>query len=88
MLPKMATEEKQMTKPVVFISYSRKDEEEKKQLVKHLRVLQGAIDTWSDDRIGPGVDWKQAIEQAMAEAKVAILLISVNLRKYVFNYLG
>ncbi len=68
-----------MTQPLVFISYSHKDESEKKQLLDHLGVLQNAadlIEVWSDDRIGPGLNLEQAIEQALARARVAILLIS------------
>src|SRR5262245_33064610 len=69
-----------MTQPVVFISYSHKDEKEKNRLLAHLGVLQRVdlIGLWSDDRISAGADWKQEISQAMAQAKVAILLISTN----------
>jgi tetratricopeptide (TPR) repeat protein len=69
-----------MTQPLVFISYSHEDEEEKEKLRSHLGVLgkAGLIDLWSDDRIGAGGDWKQEIDEAMAQAKVAILLVSAN----------
>src|SRR5262245_52717279 len=69
-----------MTQPVIFISYSHKDEKEKDKLLSHLAVLQagGLISLWSDDRIKAGADWKQEIREAMAQAKVAILLISAN----------
>jgi tetratricopeptide (TPR) repeat protein len=69
-----------MTQPLAFISYSHKDEEEKEKLLSHLGVLgkAGLIDLWSDDRIGAGGDWKQEIDEAMAQAKVAILLVSAN----------
>ncbi|MEW5958142.1 MAG: response regulator [Chloroflexota bacterium] len=69
-----------MTRPIVFISYSHQDEVEKNQLLSHLGVLEkaGLIDPWSDDRIGAGQDWQQAIERTMAQAQVAILLITVN----------
>jgi hypothetical protein len=68
-----------MTHPVVFISYSHKDESEKDRLLSHLSVLQreGLISLWSDD-IAAGADWKQEIGEAMAQARVAILLISAN----------
>jgi TIR domain/NMT1-like family len=68
-------------KHLVFISYSRKDEQEKEALLTHLRVLeQGAvlIKVWSDDRIAGGEQWKPAIEEAISSAKVAILLVSEN----------
>jgi tetratricopeptide (TPR) repeat protein len=69
-----------MTQPLVFISYSHKDKEEKEKLLSHLGVLGKAdlIDLWSDDRIGAGADWEPEIREAMARAKVAILLVSAN----------
>ncbi len=70
-----------MSKPVVFISYSHEQTKLKDRLVKHLQVLEieGIIqDVWDDSRIGAGEDWFPAIEQAMAEAHVAILLISAD----------
>lgn len=69
-----------MPQPLVFISYSRRDEAEKNELLSHLRVLQqaGLVDVWSDDRIRPGMDWQWEIDQAMAQAQIAILLITTN----------
>jgi len=69
-----------MSRPVVFVSYSHKDEAEKEQLVSHLKVLEKAklIDLWVDDRIGGGEDWRPAIYQSIDQASVAILLISAN----------
>lgn len=68
-------------KHLVFISYSRKDEQEKEALVTHMRVLeQGAVSfkVWSDDCIAGGEQWEPAIEEAISSAKVAILLVSAN----------
>ena len=67
-----------MTSPTVFISYSHKDEDWKDRLVSHLGVLQheGLLDLWDDRRIGGGEDWEKEIEEAMAKASVAILLVS------------
>lgn len=69
-----------MTQPVVFISYSRKDEAEKEKLVSHLGVLRGAglVELWSDDRIGAGQDWQANIKQAIIRSKIAVLLITAN----------
>jgi hypothetical protein len=69
-----------MTGATVFISYSHADEQEKNALLLHLGVLRGAglIDLWSDDRIKGGADWETEIEEAMAQARIAILLISAN----------
>jgi hypothetical protein len=69
-----------MTQPIVFLSYSHKDENEKNELLDHLGVLwqAGLLEVWSDDRIGAGEDWKQRIQEAMQQARLAILLISAN----------
>lgn len=69
-----------MVRSGVFVSYSRKDKAEKDQLLSHLGVLQRAnlIELWSDDQIGAGADWKAEISQAIARAKVAVLLISAS----------
>jgi hypothetical protein len=69
-----------MTSPTVFISYSHKDEALKDRLVTHLGVLQqeGLLDLWDDRRIGAGEDWYQKIEEAIARASVAVLLVSAD----------
>ena len=69
-----------MTEPIVFISYSHSDEEEKNKLVSHLGVLQGhgLVSLWSDDYVGPGGDWKTELDKVMAHAKIAVLLITAN----------
>lgn len=68
-----------MNRPLIFVSYSRKDEAAKNALLSHLGILAfpaGTIDVWSDDRIGAGEDWRLEIHQAMTRASVAILLLS------------
>ncbi|HEV2708194.1 MAG TPA: FxSxx-COOH system tetratricopeptide repeat protein [Pyrinomonadaceae bacterium] len=69
-----------MKSPSIFLSYSHKDEDEKEALVTQLRVLEHAAEVclWNDDRIEAGGDWNREIEEAMAEAKVAVLLITAN----------
>ncbi len=69
-----------MPQPIVFISYSQKDEAEKETLLTHLGGLQreGLIESWSDDQIGAGADWERDIKQAIGRAKVAILLVTAN----------
>ena len=64
----------------LFISYSRKDEREKDQLVTHLRVLEkvGLIEVWSDDRIAPGAGWEAEVARAMSRARVSVLLVSAD----------
>jgi CheY-like chemotaxis protein len=68
-----------MNRPLIFISYSHKDEAEKDELLTQLGVLEpDLINLWSDDRLGAGVDWEPEINRALGEAKVAILLITAN----------
>ncbi|MGA9996362.1 MAG: toll/interleukin-1 receptor domain-containing protein [Pyrinomonadaceae bacterium] len=62
----------------VFISYSHKDEEFKDELVTMLAGLQrqGIIDAWQDRRIEEGDEWYRAIQEAMNDCDLAILLVS------------
>jgi len=69
-----------MSMPVVFISYSHKDEAWKNRLLTHLRVLaaEGQIDTWDDRRIEAGSDWRREIGSALESARVYIPLLSAD----------
>jgi nucleotide-binding universal stress UspA family protein len=63
----------------VFVSYSHADDEWLERLQKHLRPLQReGIDVWDDTRLRPGEPWREEIHKALAETKVAILLISAD----------
>ncbi|MEM7795203.1 MAG: TIR domain-containing protein [Cyanobacteria bacterium P01_C01_bin.118] len=64
----------------VFISYSHKDEAFKDDLVTMLAIMErnGMIDAWQDRRIEPGAEWNEAIQTAMNECDLAILLVSKN----------
>ena len=64
----------------VFVSYSHKDLKWKERLLVQLSVLQKEhlLDVWDDGRIDAGGDWYSEIQQALASAKVAILLVSAN----------
>lgn len=64
----------------VFISYAHKDEAFKDELITMLASMQrqGIIDAWQDRRIEPGDEWYQAIQTAMNECDLAVLLVSKN----------
>ena len=66
--------------PKVFISYSHRDEDFKNGLISTLDVLQdqGKIDAWQDRKIRPGDEWRKAIQAAMEECQIALLLVSVD----------
>jgi TIR domain len=75
-----------------FVSYSRKNKNYLEDLLKHIKgymhvegennVLDTRIDIWddmwNDTQIAAGQDWWQEITNALAEARVAILLISAD----------
>jgi len=66
--------------PKLFISYSHADTECLDRLLVHLRPLQrsGAIACWSDKNIKTGSKWRSDIEKNLAQASIAILLISAD----------
>lgn len=62
----------------VFISYSHADAKWLEQLQVHLAPLErnGLIERWDDELIAPGDRWRQEISKGLAQARVAILLVS------------
>lgn len=63
----------------VFVSYSHADAEWLQRLQKHLKPLQReGVEVWDDMRLRPGEPWREEIRKALAETRVAILLISAD----------
>jgi hypothetical protein len=67
-----------MERSRIFISYSHKDCDWLERLTEQLAVLhrRGLVDIWSDELIAVGDVWQEAIEKALTEAKMAVLLVS------------
>ena len=64
----------------VFLSYSHKDENLRKQLETRLKLLQrqGVIASWHDRLIGAGQEWKEQISRNLEQADIILLLVSAD----------
>src|SRR4051794_12339819 len=67
-----------MSRPRVFISYSRKDRRLEDGLADQLKVFEsaGAIEVWDDRKLRPGDQWSPSIELAINKSSAAVLFIS------------
>lgn len=64
----------------VFYSYAHEDEKLRKELVKHLTLLEreGVIKGWHDRKIGAGKEWQNEIDTHLDSSQIILLLISAN----------
>lgn len=64
----------------IFISYAHEDEDLKKELDKHLKVLKRSskIQVWNDRELIAGQEWDTLIMAELARADIILLLISVD----------
>src|SRR5688572_23157869 len=66
-----------MSKPYVFISYSRQDREFVEKLTDALSAA--GVKTWTDvSNIAPGQNWQEEIERGLLGAEVLLYVASQN----------
>jgi hypothetical protein len=69
---------KQPEPALLFLSYAHEDESLRKELEKHLSLLQwqGHIRPWHDRQITPGTNWAKEVDRHLENASIILLLIS------------
>ncbi len=63
---------------LIFVSYAHEDHRWLEELRKALSPLvrDSELTVWTDDQITPGASWRDPIENALSQARIAILLVS------------
>lgn len=65
---------------VLFISYAHEDEDWRRLVENHLKVLElnrvASLDVWSDKKLQAGSEWKATIEAKLEGASVAVLIVT------------
>lgn len=71
----------------VFVSYSHKDFEWAERLLAHLPQAEsrGLVEYWSDQKVQAGTEAKNAIEGAIQESKVFVILVSPDYMASLFS---
>jgi hypothetical protein len=64
----------------VFVSYSHSDRRALDRLLIHLRPLErsGSVDLWVDTKLNAGDSWREELDRAVRQARVAVLLVSAD----------
>jgi hypothetical protein len=62
----------------IFISYSHKDSDWLISLKRHFKPFEEEANFWDDTKIKPGGIWKNEINDAITNSKIAILLVSAD----------
>ena len=64
----------------IFVSYSHRDRPWLDRLYVHLKPFErnGRLELWNDEKIAPGAQWRQEIEQAIDRAAASVLLVSAD----------
>lgn len=67
-------------KKKIFVSYSHEDQKHLKRLHVHIKPLEkkGLVELWDDTKIRTGQKWKEQIESDLANAAIAVLIISAD----------
>jgi WD40 repeat protein len=65
---------------LVFLSYSHEDRDWQRRLTVMLApvVREGLLEVWADDHIRVGDEWRRSIDDAVARARVGLLLVSAH----------